>query len=557
VPGHFPTATFSSSTSPALIRIDGVSKLYGERRVLTDLSLVVPPGARVGIVGENGAGKSTLLRILAGTEEPDGGIVLRPPRTGVLWQELPFPGTARLSDVIEQSLSEVRRLETAFESAAAALSVERGRIADADERYDSALQAAEAADVWNVDARRAIVLEGLGLARMPLDRRIAEISGGERSRLALAALLLERPDALLLDEPTNHLDDSAADFLAAQLTGWPGPVVFASHDRTFLDAVATSLIDLDPTRTGATVYGGNYSDYLAAKAAERARWEAQYVREQRELIELKFSMDVTARQIAFSGKPRDNDKFAKSFKGGRLDGQISRRVSSARGRLTELSESQVRKPRAELSFEGIPSGAHALGDDAGLLLQLADARVADQLAIEAFQVESESRILIAGPNGAGKSTLLSALSGRRALDAGSRTARRGLRIALLEQDVRFSDPDLTPRRVYRDRVGEKRAADLPLTGLGLIAPRDLDRPIGTLSVGQQRRLALALIIAKPPHVFLLDEPTNHLSLKLAGELEDALGAYPGAVVVASHDRWLRASWEGERVDMVGGRVVAA
>jgi macrolide transport system ATP-binding/permease protein len=127
---------------------------------------------------------------------------------------------------------------------------------------------------------------------------------------------------------------------------------------------------------------------------------------------------------------------------------------------------------------------------------------------------------------------------------------------MLEQDVRFADPAASPRGIFRETVGESRAASTPLASLGLMAPRDIDRPVGALSIGQQRRLALALILARPPHVFLLDEPTNHLSLSLATELEDALGAYPGAVVVASHDRWLRSSWDGERVEMTDGRVIA-
>lgn len=146
-----------------------------------------------------------------------------------------------------------------------------------------------------------------------------------------------------------------------------------------------------------------------------------------------------------------------------------------------------------------------------------------------------------------KSTLLAALAGLLPLDAGRRVARRGLRVALLEQDVRFAEPERSARELYARAVGNRRAELLPLADLGLLAARDLDRPVGALSVGQQRRLALALVVARPPHLFLLDEPTNHLSLQLAGELERALGTYPGAVVVATHDRWLRARWEGREV----------
>ncbi|MGA0569014.1 ATP-binding cassette domain-containing protein [Rathayibacter sp. KR2-224] len=166
-----------------------------------------------------------------------------------------------------------------------------------------------------------------------------------------------------------------------------------------------------------------------------------------------------------------------------------------------------------------------------------------------MRVEPDARMLITGPNGAGKSTLLGLLAGTIQPDSGSVTRRRGLRVGLLEQDVRFADPSATPRAVYEKALGERRAEQLPLTSLGLMAPRDLDRPVGALSVGQQRRFALALIIARPPHVFLLDEPTNHLSLALAGELEDALGGYPGAVVVASHDRWLRRRWTGAELGL--------
>lgn len=545
-------AVTAPASVAAYLKADGVSQSYGDRRVLTDVSLTVAPGTRLGLIGENGVGKSTLLRILGGAEAPDGGALVRPARTGILWQEVRFAPEDTLAELIESSLVEVRAIERELEASASALD---GDDPAAATRYAAALDAAERAAVWSVDARRDELLAGLGVGSIPLARRLSEVSGGQRSRFALAALLLSRPDALLLDEPTNHLDDDAALFLERQLTAWRGPVVFASHDRAFLDAVATSLLDLDPARSGTTVFGGDYSAYLAAKADERERWEKQFSDEQDELKALKFAVDVTARGIAWSGKVRDNDKFAKSFKGGALDKQISRRIKNASGRLDELSETQVRKPPAILSFAGIPTGSQALNEEAGTLVQVSEARIPDRLDVRSFRVEPQSRILITGHNGAGKSTLLSALAGLQEVHAGTVTRRRGLRVGLLEQDVRFADPSASPRRIYEERLGERRAEAVPLTGLGLVAPRDVDRPVGALSIGQQRRLALALILAKPPHVFLLDEPTNHLSLSLATELEEALGAYPGAVVVASHDRWLRAAWTGERVEMRSGRIV--
>ncbi|MDN4614297.1 ABC-F family ATP-binding cassette domain-containing protein [Leifsonia sp. F6_8S_P_1B] len=536
-----------TTTTLSPLRADGVSLSYGDRRVLTDVSLTVGPGTRLGLIGENGVGKSTLLRVLAGVETPDSGVVSRPQRLGFLWQEVRFAPEETLGALIEDALAEVRAIERELEEAAAALADDATVSTGASTRYDDALAAAERAEVWSIDARRDELLAGLGVGAIPFDRRVGEVSGGQRSRFALAALLLARPDALLLDEPTNHLDDQAAAFLERQLLGWSGPVVFASHDRAFLDAVASGLLDLDPARSGTTVFGGGYSDYLAAKAAERARWEKQFADEQDELRALQHAVDVTARSIAWSGKVRDNDKFVKSVKGNALDRQISRRIKNASGRREELERTQVRKPPAVLSFAGIPSGFQPLGDETGLLVQARDVRVPGRLAVDAFSVEPQSRLLVTGANGAGKSTLLAAVAGRLEPAAGSIQRRRGLRVGLLEQDVRFPDPAASPRRIYAETLGERRAEAVPLTSLGLIAPRDLDRPVGALSVGQQRRLALALILARPPHLFLLDEPTNHLSLNLATELEEALGAYPGAVVVASHDRWLRSRWSGEEV----------
>ncbi|HWU47481.1 MAG TPA: ABC-F family ATP-binding cassette domain-containing protein [Humibacter sp.] len=566
------------------VRADGISHSYADRRVLIDVSLTVAPGRRLGLIGENGAGKSTLLRLLAGVEHADSGGIQRPARTGILWQEVPFESTSTVGELIEHAIADVRAIEAELDAAAAALA-EPDAGAAAGERYDLALANAERAEVWSLDARRDELLHGLGVGGIEFDRPLGQVSGGQRSRIALAALLLSRPDALLLDEPTNHLDDVAAAFLERQLLAWRGPVIFASHDRAFLDAVATSLLDLDPSRgpvgrggagsagaasAGATTaFGagartgddaepvGAYTRYLQAKADERARWERQFAEEQGELKRLKHSAEVTARNISFSGPPRDNDKFASGFKAGTLQKQIRRRVKDAQGRLEDLRENQVRKPPAVLSFGGIPTGSHALDEAAGTLLQLTDARIAGRLDVARFRVEPTTRVLITGPNGAGKSTLLTALAGTLPVQAGAVGRRKGLRVGLLEQDVRFLDPSETPRRVYQRVVGEHRAEQVPLTTLGLIAPRDLDRPVGSLSIGQQRRLALALIIARPPHVFLLDEPTNHLSLSLATELEDALGSYPGAVVVASHDRWLRRRWNGEHVQMYEGRLLAA
>jgi macrolide transport system ATP-binding/permease protein len=551
-PAGVPDPASMTGTSALVdhLKVSHVDRRFGDRRVLADVSFAVAAGSRTGLVGENGSGKSTLLGIIAGEAEADAGDILRPVRTGYLPQEVRYERGESVGALLERALAEVRGLERELEEAAAALG--EGTAASA-RRFDRALTAAERADVWSADARLAEAVQALGVDSIPRRRSLDDVSGGQRSRLALAAVLTSRPTALLLDEPTNHLDDEAAAFLTRVLRGWSGPVLFASHDRAFLDEAATALVDLDlrDSADGVTQLGGGFSEYLSEKRLARERWERRFADEQDELNRLRGEAQETARAVSHNAPISDNNKMAFGMRGDRVVQQISRRIRNAAGRLERLEAEQVRKPPAPLTFHGIPTGTTVSANE-GALVDLRDVEVPGRLSLERLTVAPRTRLLITGANGSGKSTALAVLAGHLPLaaDRGTRRQRPGLRIGLLEQDVRFPDADASPRRLYERTLGEQRAERTPLVSLGLVAPRDLDRPVGVLSVGQQRRLALALIIARPPHLFLLDEPTNHLSLALATELEEALDSYPGAVVLASHDRWLRRRWEGEVLSLV-------
>ncbi|MFF7051781.1 ABC-F family ATP-binding cassette domain-containing protein [Streptomyces griseorubiginosus] len=529
---------------PALLAHDVVRTL-GDRRVLDGISLTAAPGRRIGLIGENGVGKSTLLRVLAGVDTPDAGSVTRPADLGFLHQEMPYDADATIAVVLDEALREAREDLAELDRLGTALAhVPEDDPAHQDllDSYGRRLEQAQDRESWDADRRAALVLDGLGLGALGHDRTLGSLSGGQRGRLALAALLVRRPSALLLDEPTNHLDDGAAGFLEEQLRDLPGTVVAASHDRAFLDAVCTDLIDLDPAVDGPVRYGGGYSAYLAEKRAERQRWERRYAEEQEELAQLRQTAGVSAHRVAPDRGPTDNEKMGYGHRAGRVQSQISRRVRNATRRLEELERNRVGEPPRPLRFSSGQLAACG-EDDSGPLVSLLDVRIPGRLSLNGLEVSPTDRLLVTGGNGAGKSTLLAVLAGRLPID-GEVHRRRGLTVGLLAQDTAFERPDRTVRHTYEQTLGARRAEKVPLSSLGLIHEADLDKPVGHLSLGQRRRLALALLVARPPQLLLLDEPTNHLSPALCDELEAALGPGPGAIVVVSHDRWLRRRWQG-------------
>ncbi|MYV99313.1 ABC-F family ATP-binding cassette domain-containing protein [Streptomyces sp. SID3343] len=553
---------------PAPLLAHDLVRILGTRRVLDGVSLVAAPGQRIALIGENGVGKSTLLRLLAGIDQPDSGTVVRPVDLGYLHQQLPFEPATTIADVLDDALRAARetlarldRLTGALGDAAPDSPGYAGLLAE----YGRELDHARDHEVWDADRRAETMLAGLGLGRLPHDRTLASLSGGQRGRLALAALLVRRPTALLLDEPTNHLDDPAAAFLEEQLRTLPGIVVAASHDRAFLDAVCTDLIDLDPAVHGPIRFGGDYTGYQAHRRAERDRWQRRFADEQKELAALRAVVASTGERVGRGGVKRDNEKMGYGHAGGRVQNRIARQVRNASRRLDELARDQVREPPEPLRFRpaalaGDPAGStectelpgdptgftestELAGDAPEMLLSLRRVTVPGRLRVDRLDVPATDRLLVTGANGAGKSTLLAVLAGHVPA-LGDLRRRPGLTVAMLAQDTVFARPDRTVRTTYTAALGAARAEAVPLLSLGLIGPHDLDRRVGHLSVGQRRRLALALLVANPPTLLLLDEPTNHLSPRLADELEEALGPGPGAIVVASHDRWLRNRWQG-------------
>ncbi len=519
-----------------------MAKSYAGQVVLDGVDLRAAPGQRVGLIGENGTGKSTLLRLLAGAERPDSGTVQRPGDLAYLPQEPAFEEHATVAAVLAAALEPLHAAVRDVERLGAVLATDPTDLAVQD-RYARRLEFAVDHDAWDADRRAAIAAGRLGIDDLRPGRAVGTLSGGQRTRLAIAAMIATRPWCVLLDEPTNHLDDDAMELLEEFLLDLPGIVVAASHDRTFLDRVCTVIVDLDagPLGTdgrGGRRFAGRFSDYLDQQAAARVRWERTYLDQQAQIAELRRAARITTAAIAHNRGPRDNDRFIYNFKGGKVEQAHARRKQAAQRRLDEAMRGQLRKPRPPLRFSAPLTIRPSTSE---LAVSIRDLVVPGRVEVPLLDIPTGGTVLISGANGSGKSSLLLAIAGRLPATRGT-VQLRARRIGLLEQDVAFDDPDRTAGATFARALGPEREGDL--AGLGLLHPREMSTRVGELSVGQRRRLRLAILVAGEPDLLLLDEPTNHISLALATELQEAFQTAPGTVIVASHDRWLRRRWDG-------------
>lgn len=544
--------------------LDQVSLSPGGRPLLDDVRGSAALGERVGVLGENGSGKSTLLRVLAGLEQPSGGrvVVRAPGGVGHLPQVPDLPPGDTVQDAVDHALAGLRDLERALRATERALATacpeETGPLlAD----YGELLEAFETRDGYAADARVAASMHGLGLARISAGRRLGSLSGGERARLALACALAASPQLLLLDEPTNHLDASALGWLEERLRTHRGTVVVVSHDRLFLERVATTLWEVDADRRVVRRHGDGYAGYLRARDADRRRWERAYrdwldeLAQQRALAARAADRMTSGARRAATAE-RSNQRHQRG-----VERQISARIRNAGERLRRLEEDPVPRPPEPLRFrlpptapaEGGPGSGDALPDPEPVA-ELLGVRVAGRLDVDALSVGPGERLLVTGPNGAGKSTLLRVLAGD--LTPGRGEVRRSARTAWLPQETTLAHPRRNLLAAYAEGLpGDPEEHREALLSLGLFTPAVLGTAAGGLSVGQVRRLGLARVLREPAGLLLLDEPTNHLSPGLVEDLEEALDRWTGALVVVSHDRMFTRRFEGRRVRLEAGRPV--
>ncbi|MYY84877.1 MULTISPECIES: ABC-F family ATP-binding cassette domain-containing protein [unclassified Streptomyces] len=579
--------------SPSQLTLSQVTKRYPGRVVLDRVSFSLKPGEKTGLIGDNGAGKSTLLQLVAGQLRPDGGdvTVTAPGGVGHLPQAIPLPATATVQDAVDLALADLRALEAELRRAERTLDDGNGPAAL--DHYGALLGRFEARGGYDADRRVDVALHHLGLPALRRDRRLDTLSGGERSRLALAGVLAGRPELLLLDEPTNDLDDQALEWLEAQLREHRGTVLAVTHDRVFLERWTTTILEVEEGEV--TRYGDGYAGYRTAKAAQRRRRLQEYEEWRAELT--RSERLATGHAVRLEAIPRKAPLATFGHGGfrarGRAHGAMAR-IRNARERVERLTANPVAPPPDPLAFtaqigtagtardgtddsaSAMPGAAVQLSEDAVRLsgvadvpqpdaadvqpsgaadvpqpdvaVQLADVRVGNRLHLDSLSLCRRGRLLVTGPNGAGKTTLLKVLAGELRPDEGS--VRVPGRVGHLRQDQTPWPPDLTVTEAFGlGRVGSADEHADALLALGLFRPAQLRLRMGEISYGQRRRVDLARLVSQPTDLLLLDEPTNHLSPALVEELEEALTGFPGAIVLVTHDRALRTRFRGEHLEL--------
>jgi ATP-binding cassette ChvD family protein len=492
-----------------------VRKAHGDKVILDDVTLMFLPGAKIGVVGPNGAGKSTVLQMMAGLQQPSNGEAYLTPgyTVGILLQEPPLNESKNVLENVQEGVAETMALLARFNQVSE-------EMASPDADYDKLLaemgslqEKLDHLNAWDLDSQLEQAMDALRCP--PPDADVKVLSGGERRRVALCKLLLQKPDLLLLDEPTNHLDAESVLWLEQFLSKYEGTVVAITHDRYFLDNVAEWILELDRGR--AYPYEGNYSTYLETKAA-RLKVEGQKDAKR-------------AKRLA-----EELDWVRQNAKG---------RQAKSKARLARYEEMAAEAEKArKLDFEEIqipmgPRLGNIVVDVEGLSKGFGDRLLIDNLS---FSLPRNGIVGVIGPNGAGKTTLFKMILGLEKPDSGNIKVGETVKISYVDQSRSGIDPKKSLWEVVSDGLDFMKVGQVEMpsrayvSAFGFKGP-DQQKPAGVLSGGERNRLNLAMTLKMGGNLLLLDEPTNDLDVETLGSLENALLDFPGCAVVISHDRW--------------------
>lgn len=506
-------AADTHSANTVLAALHAVDKFYGGQTVLEGATLELRAASRFALIGRNGAGKSTVLRLLAGAEEADGGTVYRRAdiEVGVLDQELQLHGTETVSALSDRAFAHLERMERQLAE------LERQGLDDPEVfgRWELLHETFERRGGYARRSRRDAVLAALGF-RGREDEAVRNLSGGEKTRLGLARLLMAQPDLLLLDEPTNHLDMEMRDWLSRHLAGYTGATLIVSHDRAFLDGSCQQTAEVQNATLRS--YGGNPSRYREARAEQLRIEELTRQNQQRELERLE---SAAAQMKAWAGQNAKLHRRARAMA-----------VRAERYSDTVLPDAERVQGTTRFSFDADDSGEIVL--QAGHLTRVLDGR--SLFSDVEITLRRGDRIALLGPNGAGKTTLLRTLLGEAASDDARGFVRTGARVRLgyYDQELRDVDPQRTLLEELIRLTGETEAHNL--LGRFMFPYEAQFKQIGSLSGGEKARLALLKLTMGRYNFLVLDEPTNHLDVEMIEALEDALLAFEGTLLMVSHDR---------------------
>jgi ATP-binding cassette subfamily F protein 3 len=506
-----------------MIQLSGAGKRYGHKLLFENADWLITPESRIGLVGANGTGKSTVMKILAGSESVDYGTISRAKgiSTGYLPQDgLTMTGRTIFAECLSV-FAELDAIEKEMESLTRSMSEldhagpEYSNVAD---RYQKLEHEFVARDGYTLEAQVGQVLSGLGFRRDDWTRRTEEFSGGWQMRIALAKLLLQKPNLLLLDEPTNHLDLEARNWLEEYLTTYPYAFVLISHDRYFLDITVKRIVEIWNKQVH--FYAGNYDQYLAGKAARKEQLESAF----------KTQHDRIEQLEVFINRFRYTATKAK---------QVQSRIKE----LEKMERIQIPEEEKTVHFsfpQPKPSG-RIVAEFLNVAKSYGEQGIAELKVFErvSFMIERGERIALVGVNGAGKSTLIKLLANQEALTAGEYKLGHNVEPDYFAQD---QYKELDPKARILDDLGELSASSTQtqlrsLLGCFLFSGDDVFKRIGVLSGGERNRYALLKMLLHPANFLLLDEPTNHLDLRAKDVLLEALMKYTGTVVFVSHDRY--------------------